>query len=142
MSEERRLAREARRQKLSGQGEYLRGSDFAAWLRKDFPGSVAARTGRGDKTGFARNLYRWEHEPGARISIYTADRVMVDMGLHIHLIPEEFFIDAENRSYSPEQRERAMQTYRETGSIALAARLTGATVSAIQKWANKERAAA
>lgn len=60
--------------------EYLDGPRLVKWLEAE-----------GLKAGESRAFNRWK--AGAAATVYAADRFLTKRGLHIHLLPDDLWID-------------------------------------------------
>lgn len=137
--------------------EWLKGPEFVAWLEEVRPDTVSlARSMNGGKRvggdvqleSFARRLAYWSRE-NALANVYSADRYLIRIGLHLSMIPDEIWTERlprrlgqgiGNRVYSDEFKERVTNYDAGPAETARIFKVSDRTIQNWRKEAQKEAA--
>lgn len=117
--------------------EYLDGPCLATWL--DEHGMESEER----ELGFhARRVREWR--AGGSANVYTVDKVLVKLGLHLSQIPEDFWLEdfippvtGRPHVYSDAFRERAVDLVKQGQSAYMIAKEMGCSRNAVIAWSRR-----
>lgn len=111
--------------------EYLDGPGLVAWINEQEGGQLYNAEVR---LGFHARRYRKWRE-GVRADITTADQILLKLGLHLGMVPDELYVAAAptKRETTEAEREQIERIYFTEGrSVADAVREVGCTENAVR----------
>lgn len=125
---------------MSRDPTWLDGPRFLSWLEADYNFDSHAH----GKT-IERRANRWKH--GECVSVWSADRFLIKIGLHLTLVPEDIWLPRKpgpltytrgNRP-TPEQKKEIIKRCGEGAPVAALAQEVGVTERTIRKWCQVDR---
>jgi hypothetical protein len=124
---------------VAGQTDWLDGPLLVAWLEERGLENPSVQLGR----DYERAIRHWRD--GRRANVYTADPILVKLGLHLSELPPECWVDPPDRGQVPAEKQaeilRLAGEGRTPSSVARLARVDHKTVRRCIARAGLEAAA-